>query len=263
MSLLGFGALASGVGALAGAAGSYSGGKKSRKLAEKQFNAQMDESIQRRVKDAQAAGVHPLFALGASVGASPTMHAGSSSTGGALGEGIAEAGRTAMRYAQNKSVAALQTAQIGAAQASATRDEAEAQLALSRAKQVEQNMMSRGRDGLQTFPYGANPADARNAIQFGPVEYVRPEIPMTRPSDTSTRAGYGPSFAEYDAGGGHKYRLFAPELQMDEINQLMTAYQWIGHRKTDLVSWLRKKGYYADVSRGKSHDSIRIYKKGN
>ena len=44
--------------------------------AQAQFDAQMDESIQRRVKDAELAGIHPLFAMGASSGASPTISAG-------------------------------------------------------------------------------------------------------------------------------------------------------------------------------------------
>ena len=43
-------------------------GSKGRKAATDQFNAQMDTSIQRRVVDAKKAGIHPLFALGGSVG---------------------------------------------------------------------------------------------------------------------------------------------------------------------------------------------------
>ena len=46
---------------------------KDRALAREQFDAQMDESIQRRIADAEKAGIHPLFAMGASVGAAPTL----------------------------------------------------------------------------------------------------------------------------------------------------------------------------------------------
>jgi hypothetical protein len=47
---------------------------------KRQFDQQMNESITRRVADAKNAGVHPLFALGASSGASPTTSFGGGSS---------------------------------------------------------------------------------------------------------------------------------------------------------------------------------------
>lgn len=73
-------------------------GKSSRKaakqqnaMAQAQFDSQMDESIQRRVADAKKAGIHPLYALGASSGASPTI-SGQAETGSGMGDAIAQAG---------------------------------------------------------------------------------------------------------------------------------------------------------------------------
>lgn len=160
LDLLALGSAATGLGSLASGFLGAKSSKKSLKEARRQFNAQMDESIQRRVADAKAAGVHPLFALGASVGASPTTIAGQSNTGSMVGESIAEAGRAVSNYAQGKGLQRVQQAQIRSAEANATRDEAEAQLALARAKKLEQDLGSQGRDalsapeaeGLVTFP---------------------------------------------------------------------------------------------------------------
>lgn len=57
------------------------GANDDRALAAGQFNAQMDETIQRRVADGLKAGINPLAAIGASANVSPTIHAGGSSGG--------------------------------------------------------------------------------------------------------------------------------------------------------------------------------------
>lgn len=63
--------------------------QKNRQEARRQFDEQMNESVQRRVQDALKAGINPLAALGYSGGASPTIHAGGTS---GAGEIIANAG---------------------------------------------------------------------------------------------------------------------------------------------------------------------------
>ena len=139
-----------------------------------QFNEQMDASIQRRVSDAQKAGVHPLFALGASAGASPTVSIGGQQqpTGSALGDALRGIGG---RIAQ---------AELNSRSAAAKRDEAEAAYHNARTKLLEQDFASRGRDGVQssvqTFPYPGGPQT--DHIRWGPADYVRPERKqMVRP----------------------------------------------------------------------------------
>lgn len=130
---------------LIGSAISARGASKTRKLAGKQFDAQMDETIQRRVTDAKKAGIHPLYALGASSGASPTASiSGQSSTGSIIGTGIAEAGRQIQ-----SAMDPVSRAQVRQLDASAGRDEAEALYIASKTKREEQEAIS---GPVSTFP---------------------------------------------------------------------------------------------------------------
>lgn len=145
-------------------------GSKNRKQSKKQFKMQMDESIQRRVADAQKAGVHPLFALGASVGASPTNVVGSGvgdalgNIGAAIDRKIRSKGEKASAAAEADRVDKLTAAQINQANAAAGRDAAEAALLASQQRRLETDMYSTGHDhsalesqGLVTFPLGKQP----------------------------------------------------------------------------------------------------------
>lgn len=114
-------------------------------------------AILRRVRDANEAGIHPLFALGASVGASPTF-----STGSSLGDGLragAELFRDIRSQEEAKTAAGIDAeeraltrrlveAQIRGANASAARDEVAAQVALSEAALQEQAAQAQLRDRI-------------------------------------------------------------------------------------------------------------------
>lgn len=76
--------------------------KRQQALASYQFETQRADDkrrIQDAVADARAAGVHPLFALGGSASASPTIMAGQAATGSHTGDAIARAGE---RFAKSK-----------------------------------------------------------------------------------------------------------------------------------------------------------------
>lgn len=175
--------------------------------AQRQFDAQMDQSVQRRVKDAQAAGVHPLFALGASVGASPTISANASqgdNQGNPMQSALTAMAATLGVIEQNK--------------ASAKRDEAEAQLLDSERRRIEQELSQRGQDKsvVNTYPYGTKVAPATD---LGPVEPVVPQVYTHQPGKTHVESGVHPGYRELDIGDGTKIRIFADSAQADEINQ--------------------------------------------
>ncbi len=127
--------------------------------------AREDKFLQRRVADAKAAGLHPLFGLGASPGGggSSGFIPGQSSTGSALGAGIAQAGRAVGRGFEGQARAKLVDAQIRSADASAARDTAQALSIDSARKRAEQDVLNvrpfeEGHEGVRIYPAGTNPA---------------------------------------------------------------------------------------------------------
>lgn len=120
--------------------------------------------IQNRVADAKKAGIHPLYALG-TPGAGASFSAGQAPTGSALGTGIARAGEAAASMLGRRKkdpLAALQAdhlrAQIGATNAQGARDNAEALLASSRMKRLEQEALVRP----TTYGVGEKPSTGPN-----------------------------------------------------------------------------------------------------
>lgn len=198
-----------------------------RALAQGQFDAQMDQTIQRRIADAKKAGIHPLFAMGASSGASPTMRAGGEPTGSAAGDALSSLG-------QSLALKAMNEANVRAANASATRDEAEAGLINSQKKRLEGEAISRGHDGVKTFPYGTNPGPD---IQFGPAEFYNPQVPTSK--RTGVRSGTQPGIVEVQLPDGRKVELYDPDLGLDEIGQLKYAYERAIHAGTDAMVAVR------------------------
>lgn len=177
------------------------------RMQQSQFDAQMDTSIQRRVKDALAAGVHPLFALGASAGASPTASIGGqqSTSGGALGTALRGIG------------ARIADAEIQSKSSSAKRDEAEAAYHNARTKLLEQKFASQGRDGA-SVPANPESTMADTGVVMGPAEYVAPQVSYSQ--RTGVAAGTHPGHTEYVDKHGVKHTLPSTDLNMDEIAQV-------------------------------------------
>lgn len=164
--------------------------KKQTDLSKKQFDLVRTQSIQDRVADARKAGIHPLYAIGASPSASPTIMAGQSDQG----TYIAEAGRqlgAAYDKAQSQPLAA---AQLRAINAAANRDEAAAMLDLSRAKR-EQQVANVRQDGALMAGEGVPP---------GRITALPSEIVSAQKGDASTVAGKKPAFMEVIVGADPK-----------------------------------------------------------
>jgi hypothetical protein len=106
--------------------------------------------IQWKVADAKKAGLHPLYALGASGSYAPTnIIQGQSTTGSQLGAAASAIGDMVAQSAHQKKQLAAQApliqAQVNAANQAAGRDFAESALALSRQKRVEQEILNESR----------------------------------------------------------------------------------------------------------------------
>lgn len=217
-------------------------GKKNRSLAKDQFRTQLDESVQRRVADAKKAGIHPLFALGASVGSSPTAAAGDlgiAAAGDAIGGGI----KDYMRWAESKKAAAAQeqllSAQLHQVNAAAGRDAAEAALLDSQRARIEQEMASQGRDGISnvTVPYALG--QTGETITYGPAIPENPRVPVSK--SLGVKAGLSPAQQDFVFPDGRKITLDSDEMQMDEVRQIDRLYQRAVHKGSDAFMWLHEQ----------------------
>lgn len=181
--------LSLGASVLGGIAGNSRANRNARE-ARRQFDVQMNESIQRRVNDARKAGVHPLFALGASVGGSPTFQAG----------GEADPQQTAL------TAVAEQLGVIRQNRASARRDEAEAALFDSERARIDQDMRSKASDAMKT-----------------PQDPDFPPAPTGYRNPGEGEGGQGLRFPDrirvVDTGG-NEYDLPNPDLGLDEVGQV-------------------------------------------
>lgn len=205
--LLTLGSLA--LGGLGGIFGSRSDSK-ARKIQQQQFNAQMDESVQRRVADARKAGIHPLFALGASVGATPGSAVG--------GQGASNALNSLSR--------SLMEAQIAKTRAETQSEVASSQLLSARAR-AAQDLASRGLDTL-------------SKVEAGEIDAGNPKVEITPRQVTATKstgvaAGTGPLKEEFINDDGRTIRTFSSDSQMDELRQLDVARQMAQHAISDFM----------------------------
>lgn len=195
---------------------------KARKQADKQFKSNQREAIQWRVKDAKAAGIHPLFALGASVGSSPTTHVGTSGAGQAarqLGETVKGIGDKRARAEAEALSKDLIRAQINSENASASRDTAEAMYTDAQRAHLGQKLVAQGNDlSAITYPY------PDKSIAIGDVEYIKP--PQELAKAPGVVAGTHPATQDWMMPDGSIIRTWANAMQMDELKQFDVFLKW-------------------------------------
>lgn len=150
--------------------------KKNAKL-QKEF---AKNQIQWAVADAKKAGIHPLFALGSSINASPSFVSGQSPAGSMIAEGL--------RGMRKAPADPTQAAQVRALNASAARDEAQAALTLSERKRLEQTVNSQPLLGASGAP---GPGLVRPVAD--------PQV-SARPGQPSVTAATKPAFMEVELG---------------------------------------------------------------
>lgn len=208
--------------------------RKDRAMQQAQFNAQMDESVQRRVADAKKAGIHPLFALGASVGASPTLSGGSTPGQDAF-QGI------------SRDLSALAVEKV---RSEIRKTNAEAAVANSEAATLKQRLASSGRDNIQqttypsgntvtTYPYPTE--DWSQGPVYGPGEFFNPEVPVSMPGHPAREAGVRPSYVEYRREDGSTGLAFGASVPgAEEINAIWIPLQNWWHTSKVARSRLKK-----------------------
>ncbi len=195
-------------------------------MAQAQFDAQMDQSVSRRVADAKSAGIHPLFALGGSMGASPTLTAGtppaprrSNSMGNAVGQMAAQLGM----MESNK--------------ASAQRDVAQAMLYDSQRARIEQDLNGRGHDS----PPAAD-IISDNKMELGPATFYSPEVPFS--SRPGVRSGPIPEKIDTVLADGRTLSILNPDLNLDEISQVDYVVKKVRLSTTDAIediaNWVKE-----------------------
>lgn len=229
MELAALGSLLGGVGQLAGgAAGLFGGGggqRQDQSFFHNQFVAQMDwnkelarNGIQMRVADAKAAGLHPLYALGA-----PTFNPSSISIGQAGDGGVSgpDAGAALSRMGQGVERAA-----------GAFKSKEDRALNALQQSQLEVNTLNKEKIGAEiefiraqtastiarTSQAGTGPG-VTTSQQFGTYEPKAPEIPNTRPGQPHAEAGPDAPANRYTRfPGGFHTALPAKDLNIDEAS---------------------------------------------
>jgi len=176
---------------LIGAAGSIaggllSGGDDARDINNRNIKIQKQfakNQIQWKVNDAKAAGLHPLFALGSSTNFSPANVMPGQSN---MGSAVADAASHIARGVEKTSAQPLASAQLRSINASANRDEAQAALANSEARRIEQT--------INNQQDTAGPAVNAITAPVGKVQVQPSKVISRSKSDSSRTAGDTPAW---------------------------------------------------------------------
>lgn len=191
---------------------------------------QFETSAQTRVKDAKAAGLHPLFAMGGSMGGSPSFSTGghpgrTTETGSALGRGIQRAGQGIAQAMKPKSPLILAELNERAARTDHIREQ-------TRQLKLDEQRANHTRASEQPWDEGPDPKTGVAILKALPRGRLkgrnRDPLPQNRPrriTPTTSASAYS-TLVRPD---GTKIKIFDKEAQADELNQAYIAYQEILH----------------------------------
>lgn len=150
----------------------------------KPYTKHLTHGIRWKVEDAKAAGLHPLFAMGASVG-SPVMQAtGQDQTGSMIGGALEGMAQHQAQQSAAARQAPIEAAAVRAQNASAQRDEAEAALLNSQRMRLTQDLQNRPAQAAAALALARRDPDAVAAARAAGAERD-----PARPLETRSAAG--------------------------------------------------------------------------
>lgn len=198
-----------------------SSARKQQAQAASQFRQQMDESVQRRVADAKKAGIHPLFALGANVGSSPTISTNQPDS--SMQTALGTMANTLNKLETNK--------------AQAARDHAQAALFDSERKRIEQSLNAQQDGGAKTYPYDWKVPEAGEPI------YQLPEVATAKPgTNRSVETGVHPRWRPYRRSDGSTGLAFAESVAgSEELNTFWIPLQDWWHTSKQARKKIRRR----------------------
>lgn len=223
--------------------------KQSRKSEKRQLSEARYQFEQQRlpqvVKDARQAGLHPLFALGGSAGASPTVTAGQPSTGSHAGDAIARAGERYARSQGDKLAAELLRAQIAGEKSRTKGQEIENMAAASELARTTQRATM---GSARTIPV---PEGERST--FIPVGRQAPGL-AHRETESFAKQSH-PKHIEMVGEHGRRKTL-NPDLGLDELAQVLYGADILGelissHVREQYDKWHRFHGGRGRIWRSK------------
>lgn len=185
------------VGSLVSAGANLLGIGSSRKAAEQNVKAQREfaqKGIQWKVADAEKAGLHPLFALGAQTHSFSPSYTGDSASFASMGQDLSRAVNSVMTREERATQAEQQRTIAGL---NVERMQLENELLRAQIAQTQRDQVGPPAPSATSYP-----------VRDGAYELKAAEIPAARLDDPSTLAGPpGPAFTEVDLGWMGKWKV--------------------------------------------------------
>lgn len=210
-------------------------------IARENNRLQFDEFVQRRVADAKAAGVSPLYAMGANASSpSPVSVQADFAAADAVGELGQNLGRWQASQ-MTKEQRELHMAQLGELQSRTRENDARAQLALQQAANLRQIDQSSPPPAVYRYEGGSGPVGRE--LEQDATKFTPDQVLSRNPNFPNVSAGRDdPSWKEFNIGGGFKMLAPRNEEGWSEGLESMPFYMipaWVqANRKRYGDSWL-------------------------
>lgn len=180
-------------------------------------------AIQDRVRDAERAGIHPLYALGASTSTPMAQHVDGSGIA-SMGQNINEAVQRQMdRPTRDRIRLEEQLLALQMAKTSAETDEIRQRMALDLNRTTQGGGIPTTGLGLRLDPGQDKPMAGQDS---GIYELVPPERKTSPPGMPGVESGLIPGFAQYTLPGGLNALLPASEEGISEVFENVPFWLW-------------------------------------